>query len=119
MEQKPLRILVVEDHQDTREFIVLFLADSGHWVESAPDGGTALARMRQDGFDVLLTDVSLPDMEAWDLLGELRLHGCLPPRVVTMSAMNGEKGRALSLAAGCHAHLLKPFKASEIEAAIR
>ena len=74
-----LRILVVEDHDHTRQALVHFLVALGHWVESCPDAETALARLDYDGLDVLLTDVYLPDARDLDYLGELSKRGEASP----------------------------------------
>ncbi len=99
--------------------LVLYLVHLGHWVESVGGVGTALARAPYDGFDVLLTGIWRPDANGWSLLAELRKRGELPHRVITMSSMHMHQGRALSQAAGCHAHLARPFSLVELEAALR
>lgn len=119
MEQKRLRILVVENYPDTRNVLAWILTHLGHSVESVPDAGTAFDRLRQDGFDVLLTDVFLPDKSGWDFLRELRARGILPPQVISVSAMHVDDARGPSKAAGCHAHLVEPFRINELEAALR
>ena len=85
MSEKPLRILVVDDHQEIRALLAEYLALSGCWVESCPDATTALARMEQDGFDVLLTHLQLPDADSSTLIEELTRRGRRPPRVLSMS----------------------------------
>ncbi len=98
--------------------LVFYLVHLGHWVESVGGVGTALARAPYDGFDVLLTGIWRPDANGWSLLDELRKRGQLPRRVITMSSMQMDQGRALSQAAGCHAHLARPFPLTELEAAL-
>ena len=73
-----MRILVVEDHHDTRHMLALVLTHLGHRVKTVPDAGTALDRARQDTFDALLTDIYLPNRDGWDLLAELRVRGISP-----------------------------------------
>ena len=114
-----LRILVVEDHADTREVLVNVIDSHGHWVESCPNVAAALARMDQDGFDVLLTDVRLPDGDAWNLLAELTRRGKRPPRVISMSAYDVPETRRLSETSECHGHLVKPFQVEALEALLR
>lgn len=99
--------------------IVWFLVHLGHWVESAPDAGTALDRLWQDDFDVLLTDVFLPNKSGWSFLEVLRARGQAPPRIISMSTMHVNDARPLSQAAGCYGHLVMPFRISELEALLR
>ena len=115
MTERRLRILVVEDHPDTKDALVALLESLAYWVESCGDTATALARMQHyDNFDVLLTDVRLPGGDAWQLLAELSERGKLPPRVVTMSAFDAPEMRRLSEASGCVGHLVKPFGPDEL-----
>lgn len=98
--------------------LTLHLVHRGHWVESVGGAGTALARSPYDGFDVLLTSIWKPDAAGWSLLSELKRRGELPPRVITMSSMHMHQGRVLSEAAGCYAHLARPFPLAELDAAL-
>ena len=114
-----LRILVVEDHDHTRQALVHFLVALGHWVESCPDAETALARLDYDGLDVLLTDVYLPDARDLDYLGELSKRGKLPPRVISMSPGDDLAAHQRSKSSGCASHLVKPVTEHALEAALR
>ena len=119
MSEKPLRILVVDDHQEIRALLAEYLARSGCWVESCPDATTALARMEQDGFDVLLTHLQLPDADSSTLIEELTRRGRRPPRVLSMSGGEATRARQQSLALGCAGHLAKPFQLAELTALLR
>ena len=90
----------------------------GHRCTLAPDTGSALARAAHERFDALVTDISLPGRDGWELLRELALRKQLPPLVVSMSAGDNCTQRKRSREAGCHAHLVKPFKHAELEAAL-
>lgn len=116
MRPGPLRILVIEDHTDTRDVLVSAIELHGYWVESCSNVTATLARLANDGFDVLLTDVRLPDGDAWNLLTELTKRGKRPPRVISMSAYDACETRRLSEASGCHGHLVKPFQMEQLEA---
>ena len=111
---KQTRVLVVEDQRSTSVMLVRFLTQRGYWVESCMDVETALARMDQGGFDLLLADLHLPDGDAWGLLTELTMRGKRPPRVVSMSASDPVEARIQSRAFGCSGHLVNPFVASDL-----
>ena len=113
-----MRIFLIEGHASNRDMLVLYLVHLGHWVECATGVAQAVARAPYDGFDVLLTGIWRPDADGWSLLTELRERGELPRRVISMSAMNMHEGHALSQAAGCHAHLARPFPLEELKAAL-
>ena len=104
-----LSVLVVEDHPDFRQVLGVFLDILGYRAELAADTGTALVWARDKEFDVLLTDIHLPGMDGWELIGELIARGDLPPLVISMSAGNTGTEAARSKLAGCRAHLVKPF----------
>ena len=118
MGTQPLKILVVEDHTDTREALGNLLGYLGHYCDLAPDAGSALTRAAGGSFDALLTDIGLPDKDGWEMLQELGAQGHLPPLVISMSAYDGYIHSARSRAAGCHGHLVKPFGADQLTAAL-
>ena len=66
----PLKILVVDDEADAREFVQLVLTDAGHMVTTAAGGHPAL--VYQDRFDVLLTDLMMPAMTGDELARQMR-----------------------------------------------
>lgn len=98
--------------------LVLCLTQLGHWVESTGSAGTAIDRLQQDGFDVLMTDLWLPDAHDWDFLGELRARHVLPPHVVSVEAVLLRDAAQRSKAAGCCAHIAQSFRVSEVVAAL-
>ncbi len=118
MSTKPLRILVVEDDDDTRRTLVRTLASLGHWVESCPDAETALSRMSHDGLDVLLTNAYLPGAKGLDYLYELSQQGKLPPRVISMSESADQEECRRSKLSGCAGHLIKPFTGKTLKAVL-
>ena len=115
MEEQTLQILIVEDHPGVRSILGKFLHCLGHSVALACDADSALQRLAEQKFDVLLIDVGLPDRNAWHLIAEVRARGHLPPLLVSMSAHNTGTEAVRSKAAGCQAHLHKPFVAERLE----
>ena len=115
---RTLNVLVVEDHDDTRKMLKMFLELLGHRCEVAEDTGVAISRASEGAFDALLTDVHMPGRNGFDLVQQLRESKCLPLLVISMSAGVVEQEATRSKAAGCHAHLLKPFPLTELEVAL-
>ena len=113
-----LKILVVEDHADSRIIIGKLLTWLGHHCDLAPDANSALSKAAGGTFDALLTDIGLPDRDGWELLRELGVQGHLPPLVISMSAFDGYTHSAWSKEAGCHGHLVKPFGVDQLKAAL-
>ncbi|HEY7861091.1 MAG TPA: ATP-binding protein, partial [Gemmatimonadaceae bacterium] len=68
----PRRVLLVEDHPDSREFMQALLESDGHTVETVNCLRDATTRLEEKQFDVLVTDIGLPDGSGWDLIALAR-----------------------------------------------
>ena len=112
-----LHILVVENHQDTLDAMKMFLELHAHKVETAGTMQAALDVATQSDFDLVITDIGLPDGDGWELMRQLRERG--PVRAVAMSGYGWKEDLAKSRAAGFEAHLLKPLKITELENVLR
>jgi PAS domain S-box-containing protein len=79
-----LHLLVVDDEPLVRQTLVMLLRAIGHSVSEAPDGPTALARLRQTPVDLVLTDLGMPGMSGWELAGAIKQqHPTLPILLLT------------------------------------
>ena len=105
-----LSILVVEDHPDSRRGLEMFLQLLGHQTKLAADLKEAL-QMAAAGsrFDLLLSDLRLPDGNGWDLLRRLEEAGWRPKHAIAISGWGSETDLAKSKNAGFQAHLIKPL----------
>ena len=112
MNDQKFRILVVEDHVDTAFGLKMYFGNLGHDVRVALDVKSALAAAEESPFDVLLSDLALPDGTGWDLLRELRARG--PVRAIALSGHNDEEDIARSKDAGFLLHLAKPIAMPEL-----
>lgn len=113
------RILLAEDEETLREFIVRALAEDGHEVVAAADGATALdALLRERGrFQLLLTDVRMPVMDGIALsLAAARDHPDLI--ILLMTGFADQRERAHGLDALVHDVITKPFSIAEIKHAV-
>ena len=108
-------MLVIEDHPDFLKALGMVLEMLGHRCELVGDVGSALVKARQEQFDLLMVDVHLPGLDAWELIERLRAENRLPPVVVSMSTWDTGGEVARSKASGCMAHLDKPFKVEMLE----
>jgi two-component system CheB/CheR fusion protein len=113
----PLRILVIENHEVTATFLSLFLQRSGHQVTVIQNAAAALNRNDLAGFDVILSDIGLPDINGWDLMRALRPR--TGAHAVAMSGFGAEADIQRSLAAGYQDHLVKPFTPAVLEALLQ
>ena len=111
--KRPMRIFVVENHEDTRFLLCLLLEQLGHTVLSAPSLAAALEAMPAARCDVLISDIGLPDGNGWDLM--TRLGEARPPYAIAMSGFGMSSDRQRSLNVGYRHHLLKPVEPNQLE----
>ena len=112
MSDQKFRILVVEDHVDTAYGLKMYFSGRGHDVQVALDVKSALAAAQERVFDILLSDLVLPDGNGWDLLRQLRARG--PVRAIAISGYNDEEDIARSKEAVFLLHLAKPIAMAEL-----
>ena len=110
---RPLRIFVVENHDDTRFLLVLLLEQLGHTVFAVASLGEALAVLPSMRCDVLLSDIGLPDGNGWELMA--RLGDDRPRYAIAMSGFGMSSDRQRSLGVGYRHHLLKPVEPNQLE----
>jgi len=112
-----LRILVAEDNDLNQLLIGQLLATRGHEVTIAGDGRKALAQLEASGFDLLLLDVHLPDLDGFEVIRAVREReretGC-HLYVVATTARAQETDREACLAAGMDDFLPKPISAAAL-----
>jgi CheY-like chemotaxis protein len=102
----PLRIFIVENHDDTRDLLCLWLEQLGHRVFSASTVTQALAEIPRADCDVLISDIGLPDGDGWELLRRLRTPR--PLYAIAISGLGTAADCARSKAVGFRHHLVKP-----------
>lgn len=113
-----LRVLVVEDHADSAEMMALLLESMGHDVFVAPNAGEALEAVERRRFDLLISDIGLPDASGYDLMRQLAARGHRIP-AIALSGYGMATDRVQSREAGFAEHLVKPLQGpGPLEAAI-
>ncbi len=110
------RILLVEDHADTLQALARLLRRRGHSVLTASTCAQAERVAAGEEFDLIATDLGLPDGSGYDLLRRLRRHSQAP--AIALSGYGMEADVARSQEAGFQRHLTKPIAFSELEKAI-
>lgn len=112
-----LRVLVVEDHADTAQALARLLRDAGFAITLANDVASALAVAQRESFDLVLSDLGLPDGSGTDVMRELRTHSAIPG--IAMSGYGMEDDLRRSREAGFSEHLVKPVDRDKLMEAIR
>ena len=114
---RSLRILLVEDHGDTARIMRRLLTMAGHEVQTAGNVATALELARSGSFDLLISDLGLPDSSGLDLMRELRRRGSKLPGIA-LSGYAQENDIRRSQEAGFAIHLTKPTSPERVVEAI-
>ncbi len=115
----PLRILLVEDHADTSRALARMLEQSGYRVGTAGDASTALQQFDNHTWDVLVSDLGLPDSSGYELMKQVREKYGLGIRGIAVSGYGMESDRQRSQQAGFDEHIVKPIDFEQLDQAIR
>jgi two-component system CheB/CheR fusion protein len=112
-------ILVVEDHEDSRLVLKLWLEIVGHEVQTAPDGPTALAVAETRPPAVAIIDISLPGLTGWDVARRLRETYGQRIGLIALTSLQTPADRVRSAQAGFDLHLVKPATGRDLSRAIQ
>ena len=105
----PLKVLVVEDFEDTRSLMRLELEQRGFRVVEATDGEQGVELARRDSPDIILMDIGLPLIDGIEATRRIRREDSMRDvLIVALTAHHETEYRAQALAAGCDAYLTKP-----------
>jgi PAS domain S-box-containing protein len=118
---RPLRVLLAEDNPVNQKVAVTLLAKHGHTVVVANNGVEALAALDRQGFDAVLMDVQMPEMDGYETTAALRAReratgGHVPVIALTAHAMKGDREHCLG--AGMDAYVTKPLRPADLLAAL-
>lgn len=109
----PVSVLVVDDNRQLRKSIGKLLVSRGLAVDEAEDGNDALRHLSGKGYDVVLTDLKMPNMCGDELLEQIRResHDC---QVVVMTAFSDVAAAVAAVRAGAFGFLTKPFASNDV-----
>ena len=110
-----MRILIIEDDKETRDYLVQGLTQSGHLVDAAADGKDGLFLALEEEFDALVVDRMLPELDGLSIVETVRKSGCNTP-ILILSALGEVEDRVEGLRRGGDDYLVKPFAFSELSA---
>src|SRR6266478_756390 len=114
--RQSLRILLVDDHQDTCAALEKLLVRRGHLVAATHNVRSAMEAAARNRFDLLISDIALPDGSGMELMTQLQAISKMPGIAISGFGNNGDIER--SLQAGFCEHLIKPVKLERLEAAM-
>ncbi|NQT70908.1 MAG: Flp pilus assembly complex ATPase component TadA [Desulfobacteraceae bacterium] len=102
-------ILVADDDQDARELIALFLKNRGYGVTTSEDGIDALLHLGKKEFDLVLSDVDMPNLDGFKLLEMINQKGIATP-VIFLTSRNSDKDEKRGLELGALDYIKKPIQ---------
>lgn len=112
------RILIVDDEAPSRDLCKLFLEADGYDVETSDEAEKALALLSIKRFDLILSDLSMPDMDGVELVRQVKYH--YPHTdVIIMTAFGSVSSAVESMRAGAYDYITKPFPRDLLRATIR
>lgn len=117
MVDKNMRFLVVDDFNTMRRIVRNLLKELGfNNVEEAEDGVDALTKLRAGGFDFVVSDWNMPNMDGLELLQTIRADATLNKLPVLMVTAEAKKENIIAAAqAGASGYVVKPFTAATLE----
>ncbi|MBW4649765.1 MAG: response regulator [Kastovskya adunca ATA6-11-RM4] len=116
-----IKILVVDDDNDSRDFVAFLLEQSGAQVTAVASAIAAVTVLKQSKQDMLISDIGMPDMDGYALMRQIR---ALPPEqggqipAIALTAYAGDMDYQQAIAAGFQNHVSKPVEPAELVARI-
>jgi two-component system, OmpR family, KDP operon response regulator KdpE len=117
MNMKKKRVLVVDDESQITRVLRTALTGSGYDVRTAEDGHSGLRAAREWQPDLVITDVSMPNMTGIELCGQLRAESRVP--IIVLSVKGEERTKVQALDAGADDYVTKPVGMDELLARVR
>lgn len=111
-----LRVIVVDDEADSLDVVKAMLEREGAIVSTFSSPRAALQMLAQSSFDLLISDIGMPDIDGYGLMAELRTAASINQEIpaIALTAYAGESNKRQILAAGYQAHLVKPIDMQEL-----
>src|SRR5882724_2299186 len=111
------RVLVIDDDDDIRGLVTTLLERGGSVVRDAPNGREGLREFHAWRPDLVVLDVSMPELDGWNVLERIRDMSDVP--VLMLTARGDELERVRGLQAGADDYVVKPFGKQEIVARVQ
>jgi DNA-binding response OmpR family regulator len=109
-------VLIIEDEQAIRQGLTKYLADAGHSVEALASGMDGVQKAAEGGFDVVVLDLGLPDIDGGQVLKMIRSVSAVP--VIVATARDEEDEIVRLLRDGADDYVVKPFSGAQLQARI-
>ena len=117
MNPAEMKFLIVDDFSTMRRIVRNLLKEIGYAnADEAEDGVAALAKLKGGGFDFVVSDINMPNMNGFELLGQIRADAALKELPVLMVTAEARKEDIVTAAqAGANGYIVKPFTKGTLE----
>jgi DNA-binding response OmpR family regulator len=108
--ETPKKILIVEDDEFLRDLYIEILQDVGYTVDHAADGEEGYAKLRNDGYDLVLLDIMLPKMDGLTILEKLKADPQAAQsnaKIIVLSNMGQDSAIAKAIGFGAKGYMIK------------
>ncbi|PGM56561.1 response regulator transcription factor [Bacillus sp. AFS053548] len=110
------KILIVDDEQEICQLVGMYLENSGYSWDEANNGESALSKISQSNYDLLILDIMMPIMDGWTLCKKIRETSNIP--VIFLTAKGEEWDKVNGLKMGADDYIVKPFSPGELIARV-
>ncbi len=114
---EPISVLVIDDDDEIREIVQVFLKNEGYRVLQAEDGLQALDLLKQDRVDLIIMDVMMPYLDGMQACMKIRQTLQIP--IIMLSAKNEAMDKIMGLTSGADDYVTKPFNPLELMARVK
>lgn len=111
------KILIVEDEENIRELLRLYLEREGYEISEAPNGVEGLKKWKAENPDMILLDVMMPMMDGWQVCRSIREESAMP--IIMLTAKGETSDRVSGLEMGADDYIVKPLEMREVVARVR
>lgn len=112
------KILIVEDDDNIRELLRLYLEREGYEILEAENGAAGMTRWKADQPDLILLDMMMPVMDGWQVCREIRESGSTTP-IIMITAKGETMDKVTGLEMGADDYIVKPLEMQEVVARVR
>ncbi len=116
--QTKIKLLIVDDEKSSRDVLVGLLSSEERTITTAQNGLEAKEILERESFDMILTDLNMPDMDGMELLRYVRQKDS-PPLVIMITGYASLESTLTAIEAGAYDYITKPFKLAEMEILVR
>jgi len=111
------KILVVDDEKRIVDLVRLYLEKEGFRVDEAFDGQTALKKIEENDYNLLILDLMLPEVDGWTICRNVRKNSDVP--IIMLTARGEEFDKILGFELGADDYIVKPFSPRELVARVK